>query len=488
MKKTLRVLDLFAGGGGFSTGFLQANHPNLKFEIIRAVEINQAASDTLRGHLGSEKVIQGDITNSDVKKEILQSCGDIDVVIGGPPCQTFSLAGPARSGTKEMREKLKNDPRNTLYKHFIEIVNYLKPIFVVFENVEGMLSKKVDHEGVENKQVQVIELICDELESKGYSTKVENSLSERFQVLNAADFGVPQHRRRIFIIANRLGIDSPRLKPTHGPEGFPYKTVGEIQHLPVRLPKISISEKLKNIDVITDNYKKSLSLFIKNIKELADMDNHFSSRRGLKKLYHKLNKEYKLIKDKKRHKFNNLLSFLEKYNDLVNECGINTFGDNKFLANHQSREHNFRDIVIFVGTKQGSNSSRFMNRDSEDYNEFLDTLYPYNRSKHRDTYVKQSWNKPSNTILAHMEKDGLKFIHPEQPRTLTPYEAQLLQSFPSDYTFCGRRNDQYRQIGNAVPPKLAKVIGESILCSYDKSKITTSIVTLNSGELYNNLK
>ncbi|WP_249932722.1 DNA cytosine methyltransferase [Bacillus spizizenii] len=103
MKKTLRVLDLFAGGGGFSTGFLQANHPNLKFEIIRAVEINQAASDTLRGHLGSEKVIQGDITNSDVKKEIFQSCGDIDVVIGGPPCQTFSLAGPARSGTKEMR-------------------------------------------------------------------------------------------------------------------------------------------------------------------------------------------------------------------------------------------------------------------------------------------------------------------------------------------------------------------------------------------------
>lgn len=63
------------------------------------------------------------------------------MVIGGPPCQTFSLAGPARSGTKEMREKLKNDPRNTLYKHFIEIVNYLKPIFVVFENVEGMLSK-----------------------------------------------------------------------------------------------------------------------------------------------------------------------------------------------------------------------------------------------------------------------------------------------------------------------------------------------------------
>lgn len=102
------------------------------------------------------------------------------------------------------------------------------------------------------------------------------------------------------------------MKPTHGPEGFPYKTVGEIQHLPVRLPKISISEKLKNIDVITDNYKKSLSLFIKNIKELADTDNHFGSRQGLKKLYHKLNKEYKLIKDKKTHKFNNLLSFLEK--------------------------------------------------------------------------------------------------------------------------------------------------------------------------------
>ncbi|MCI4127742.1 DNA cytosine methyltransferase [Bacillus haynesii] len=475
MKKTLKVLDLFAGGGGFSTGFLQANHPNLKFEITKAVEINQAASDTLRGHLGPEKVIQGDITNSNVKKEIFQSCGDIDVVIGGPPCQTFSLAGPARSGTKEMREKLKNDPRNTLYKHFIEIVDNLKPIFVVFENVEGMLSKKVDHGGIENKQVQVIELICDELESKGYSTKVEKSLSERFQVLNAADFGVPQHRKRIFIIANRLGIDSPRLEPTHGPEGCPYKTVGEIQHLPVRLPKISISKKLKNIDVITDNYNKSLSLFMRNIKELTDKENHFVIRQGLKKLYHKLNKEYNLIKDKKTYKFNNLSNFIELYNELVKEYGINTLGENQFLANHQSREHNFRDIIIFVGTKQGSNSSRFMNRDSEDYNEFLDSVYPYDRSKHRDTYVKQSWNKPSNTILAHMEKDGLKFIHPEQPRTLTPYEAQLLQSFPSDFTFCGGRNDQYRQIGNAVPPKLAKVIGESILYVYDKSKTTLSL-------------
>ncbi|WP_242775044.1 DNA cytosine methyltransferase [Brevibacillus parabrevis] len=130
---------------------------------------------------------------------------------------------------------------------------------------------------------------------------------------------------------------------------------------------------------------------------------------------------------------------------------------------HISREHNIRDVVMFSMMKPGSSSAQFMNKASLFYDKFLDELYPYDRTKHVDTYVRHSWNKPSNTILSHMEKDGLKFIHPDQPRTFTPYEAALIQSFPPDYVFSGGRNAQYRQIGNAVPPLLARSIGEAIL-------------------------
>ncbi|MCC3646861.1 DNA cytosine methyltransferase [Cytobacillus oceanisediminis] len=459
--RKLKVLDLFAGGGGFSTGFLQAKENDLTFEIHRALEINNSACDTLRNHIGNARVIQGDITDEAIKFEVINSCKDVDVIIGGPPCQTFSLAGPARSGSKEMREKLKDDPRNTLYKHFFELVSLIKPSYVVFENVEGMLSKKTDESNrVNAKQSQVIELVCDELESIGYTTRIEESLTERFQVVNAADLGVPQQRRRIIIIANRLGVDNPRLVSNTSKHRDVKKAIGK---LPVRLPKITTNrlENLINIDKILSNYTYCLEVFSGYFRVLAE--NYFDRNEDLVILSKTIETDVQSIKHHNSDNVNHLKDFLERYNRLVQELGINDKDSSDMLISHQSRDHNFRDIIIFILMKEGSNSSKFMNPLSDDYNEFLDELYPYARNKHKDTYVKHSWNKPSNTILAHMEKDGLKFIHPDQPRTFTPYEAQLLQSFPKDYKFFGGRNDQYRQIGNAVPPLLGKVIGEAIL-------------------------
>jgi DNA (cytosine-5)-methyltransferase 1 len=476
--RKLKVLDLFAGGGGFSTGFLQAKEENLRFEIHRALEINDSACDTLRNHIGKERVIQGDITEETVKSEVINSCKDVDVIIGGPPCQTFSLAGPARSGSKEMREKLKDDPRNTLYKHFFELVSIIKPSYVVFENVEGMLSKKSDDSNSLNaKQSQVIELVCDELESIGYTTRIEESLTERFQIVNAADFGVPQQRRRIIIIANRLGVDNPRLVSNVRKHRDVKKAIGK---LPVRLPKISTNrlEKLKNIDVILRNYTYCLDKFAEDLRKLAE--NYFERNENLLILSETIEADVQRIKHIKSNKVNHLKNFLEQYNSLVLDLGINNKDSSDKLTSHQSREHNFRDVIIFILTKEGSNSSRFMNPLSDDYDKFLDKLYPYARNKHKDTYVRHSWNKPSNTILAHMEKDGLKFIHPDQPRTFTPYEAQLLQSFPKDYTFYGGRNAQYRQIGNAVPPLLGKVVGEAILKLEMENNVKEENIMVNS--------
>lgn len=455
----VKILDLFAGGGGFSAGFANSSNSDLEFELHRALEINEEACLTLENRYGSHRVIKGDITKQSVKDRILNDCKGVDVIIGGPPCQTFSLAGPARSGSIEMREQLKNDPRNTLYKHFLELVEKLKPPFVVFENVEGMVSKKVETD-LSQKQEKVIELVCDELEALGYHTKVDGQ-DRRYQVLNSADYGTPQVRKRIIIIANRFNIDNPMPIQSHVSN---YRTIGDaIKDLPIRLPIISTSrmEKLKNIDTLKKYYLVSLDAFMDRMEDLTF--HVHSEQQGIKELNYQLKDFYENIKTRKNYKITALLNFINFYNLLVEKLEINRFGENPFNLSHQSREHNFRDVVIFSLMKQGSNSARFMNPINEDYDIVLDELYPYARSKHKDTYVKHSWDRPSNTILAHMEKDGLKFIHPEQPRTFTPYEAALLQSFPDDYSFYGGRNAQFRQIGNAVPPKMAEAIGNAIL-------------------------
>lgn len=461
--ETYKILDLFAGGGGFSTGFLNANYHNSKFEVLKSVEIDDDACETLINHLGENRVLKGDITCPDIKEKIIYDCKDVDVIIGGPPCQTFSLIGPARSGKKEVQESLKNDPRNTLYRHFFDIVSKIKPRFVVFENVEGLLSKKFEDNLTENDKL-AIEVISEQLEELGYFTEVLNDQKSKFQTLNSLDFGVPQKRRRVIIIANRHEIYNPLLiKNTdkHHPS-----LISAIGNLPVLLPEINLNgmEKLKKIEVVLKNLDKCILAFINSINELSIIykDRPEINNLQFNKLKKFLNESYIIIKRRKYKKMDLLKNFCEEYNELAKN-----FNSSKEIQSqttlHKSRKHNIRDIFIFSLMRQGSSSSSFINPQSVNFNLLLDQLYPYDKTKHTDTYVKHSWDKPSNTILAHMQKDGLKFIHPNQPRTFTPYEAALIQSFPEDFEFFGGANSQYRQIGNAVPPLMSKSIAEGIL-------------------------
>jgi DNA (cytosine-5)-methyltransferase 1 len=461
------VLDLFAGGGGFSTGFLMSERKGYKYQILKALELDDDACETLENKLGTDKVLKGDITNSSVKEKLIKECEGVDLIIGGPPCQTFSLAGPARSGSEKMREALKNDSRNTLYKHYLELVAAIKPKFIVMENVVGMASKSVEVDELSKGHKQVIELICDELEELGYQTKLQNQISNRYQILNAANFGVPQYRKRVIIIANRLGIDNPIPKPTHGTKESPFVTIKEsIGHLPILLPKINVSKitELKNMDITYKNLGKSIGFFMNSINYLANkyQEREEIQSKEFKELQNYVNLSYKKLAIKRNYKQKSLIDFLNGYNEKIGELDKNKNINSKRTI-HQTRQHNFRDIVIFTAMQPKTNSAQFMQKGGPYYDAFLDSLYPYSRNKHKDTYVKHSWDNPSNTILAHMQKDGLKFIHPDQPRTLTPYEAALIQSFPLDYEFFGERNAQYRQIGNAVPPLMAKGIADAIL-------------------------
>ncbi|WP_215192793.1 DNA cytosine methyltransferase [Exiguobacterium sp. s7] len=462
--RTYKILDLFAGGGGFSTGFLNASHSHAKFEVTKAVEIDDDACNTLISHLGEDKVLKGDITCPLIKKEIVAECKEVDVIIGGPPCQTFSLIGPARSGKREVQDSLKNDSRNTLYRHFFDLVSEIKPRFVVFENVEGLLSKRFE-DGLTEKEKMAIEVISEQLEDLGYFTRTIDGQGSGFKTLNSLDYGVSQKRRRVIIIANRHGIYNPIPLKKDLTKEVPtlLSTIGE---LPVLLPQINTNgmEKLKKIDVVLKNLDKCILSFLNNINEL---DRIYKNRPEINNeqfrlLKNYLNDSYLVTKNRKHNGLEFLKGFCEDYNKLAKQFNSSSeIPCNMTL--HQSRKHNFRDVVIFSMMKQGSTSSGFMNQNSQDFDLLLDQLYPYDKNKHTDTYVKHSWDKPSNTILAHMQKDGLKFIHPNQPRTFTPYEAALIQSFPKNYDFCGGANSQYRQIGNAVPPLMSEAIAQGIL-------------------------
>jgi len=465
--KRYKVLDLFAGGGGFSAGFLMASYNKCSFEIIRAVDSDEDACRTLAVHLGEERVIKGDITQEDIKRRIIEEAKDADVIIGGPPCQTFSLAGPARSGSKEIREKLKNDSRNILYRHFVDIVKSVKPHFVVFENVEGIVSKNLEVCKLTKKHKKAINLICDELELAGYTLNLQEFPDRRFRILNSVDYGVPQQRRRVIIIANRYGLLNPFPEKMYNGNGKSCKTLRDaIGHLPVVLPEVNLKgvATLKNINVIIERLAESIGTFVNFINclstEYAGRKEISSQQFKLLKAY--LNSEYINIKNNKNAGFNELIKFLEKYNIAVRDLNKKTESISQ-VRYHRCRSHNFRDIIIFCKMKPGTDSSQFTSINSEFYDRLLDRLYPYGRTKHKDTYKKHSWDKPANTILSHLERDGLRFIHPDQPRTFTPYEAALIQSFPPDYHFEGSTGSQYRQIGNAVPPLLAKSIGECIL-------------------------
>jgi DNA (cytosine-5)-methyltransferase 1 len=186
------VIDLFAGAGGFGLGFQLSG-----FETPLSLEIDQWACDTLRYNHPLMKVIQGDIRDFNTESLIKEACPFTpDVIIGGPPCQGFSIAGPA--------QKDPNDPRNTLFMNFAQWVGVLQPKVFIMENVKGLLARK------NTDGDKVIEIIKRTFRDLGYFVEV--------WLLNAAEYGVPQQRERIAIVGHHLGTEVGKPKPSHSIE------------------------------------------------------------------------------------------------------------------------------------------------------------------------------------------------------------------------------------------------------------------------------
>jgi DNA (cytosine-5)-methyltransferase 1 len=389
MKKQYTFIDLFAGAGGFAEGFYQED-----YKALSHIEFDNYACDTLKKRMEFynyskseiDKIESTDITDKNILNIINNGVqnSDVDVIIGGPPCQSFSSQGKARDPNG-----MKSDPRNYLYESYIKILNYYKPKFFVFENVRGILSTKINGK-------KIIDTIFKDMKKNYKIIEDKDSI-----LLNAVNFGVPQERKRVIIIGVRKDLDI------------------DVKSIYNDLSEISNSEKIVTVeDAIGD----------------------------LPKLYAGQGKE------EVKHNPKQFTKYLSKIRS----------NKQKTISHHIARNHNELDKKRYMLMSKNKWTLQ------ELYNKKEDLIHP-NRRLFSNSYVVQFFDKPSKTIIAHLYKDGNQFIHPDhkQERTLTPREVARLQSFPDDFIFPCSKTQQYKQIGNAVPPLLAKHIA-SVLKKYLK--------------------
>lgn len=413
-KKKYTFIDLFAGCGGLTEGFLESG----QYEGLAHVEWEQPMVDTLRNRLVSkwnateddakkrvicfdiqktEELFQGNWSEESKKDyaisnhEAVISKGldgiiggrKIDFIIGGPPCQAYSLAGRAQDPFS-----MRKDYRNYLFESFVKVVDHYKPELFVFENVPGLLSACPG-------DIPVRVRIFEAFKSIGYEILPPNELKRA--VYCSVNFNTPQVRNRVIIFGVRKGS------------------------------KITLTELYKSLTNRKSDKIITVKDAIGNLPKFKPLDS--PTRLG------RVNVSHKLIGKKQ-------------------------------ISLHVARYHNSRDITVFHDWLSNN-----MNHATATERLAFYTKITGIKSNHIK-YRALEWDKPSPTIVSHLYKDGLMFIHPDikQLRSITIREAALLQSFPMDYVFLGSNAYCFKMIGNAVPVTFAKEIALAISDVFDKDE------------------
>lgn len=380
------VLDTFAGAGGFSLGFELAGAT-----VVGAIETDSWACETFKFNHPLANVIHSDITAlSD--KDIVDLFGhlNVDIVLGGPPCQGFSICNKNSGDPK--------DPRNSLFEEFIRVGRLLKPKIMIMENVPNLIKAKTSSGEL------VVDIIRSELISLGYHVE--------HKIMEATDYGVPQIRKRLVVIASKIPLKKPFPDATHS---------------------ISMDGNLKKCPVLWDA-----------ISDMPDIE----AKEGAEEL------DYTMAAQ-------------NEYQAMLREGSSKVF-------NHKAMNHSPRIVERFASMSCGDSISdvpphlRPIKRNGTDFSE--KTYDQNNRRMHPD--------RQCHTVPASFYAN---FVHPFKNRNFTAREGARIQSFPDWYVFKGKPTvvsqkllqregrleekhlGQYNQIGNAVPPLMAKAIATNII-------------------------
>ena len=347
----IKVLDLFCGCGGLSLGFEQAG-----FDIVGGIDINPHAVATFQHNFPKSVAIEGDLENLTIEEieEKIPNIKEVDVLIGGPPCQGFSSANRWTHESEDLR--------NRLFFEFVEIAELIQPKVVDIENVRGIITR--DNGYAKDRIYEIFE-------SKGYNVC--------HKILKASDYGVPQNRFRNFFVMT---------KDIH----FDFEKLEKISHVP------TVGESLK---------------------ELYEFENNETTSHQFSKAPETKYQEYLRSKD-------------------------------NIIHNHEIRYPAEAVQTRISHVPQGEN-----------WRAVPEKLWPRIRhNRHSSAYRRLHEDLPSVTIDTGNTHSN--YFHPVFDRIPSPREAARLQSFPDSFFFTGTRSPQYVQVGNAVPPLLAKAIAKSI--------------------------
>lgn len=407
------------------------------------------------------------------------------VLIGGPPCQAYSLVGRSRNRGKA-EYKAEDDHRHFLYKEYLRIIQKYRPAVFVMENVKGILTARVG----ENK---IFETILQDLSNpdqavglpvsgEGYrihsltcgtsfsSGDDPSQIDVHDFVIRAENHGIPQARHRVILIGVRRDIEQVPVIL----QASDRVSVGEvIWSLPQLRSKLSKeSDSSERWAAVVKSHFDEMSHQVKGAKEsmqLYDVLRHSADavQRGLGTGGLQLTKQSWQAKDS-----NSLAGW---YNDPLLSVWLN----------HEARGHMSSDLRRYAYAAAFAKAYGKSPKGHDDFS--LEGLRPnhdnWESGKFSDRFRVQLHNKPATTVTSHISKDGHYFIHPDplQCRSLTVREAARLQTFPDNYFFMGNRTEQFHQVGNAVPPLLAKKIGEIVYSLLKKTAHARSSQPENAG-------
>ncbi len=502
MAGPIRIVDLFAGPGGLGEGFSSCRRPDGSpaYRIEISIENNPAAHCTLRLRSFLRQFerfpheyyawIAGRTESPDWPKlyprewqaaereavraelgqpgtaallsryiaKIRNDPEDRTLLVGGPPCQAYSLAGRSRNAGN-LDYCPADDRRHFLYREYCRVLDEFRCDVFVMENVKGMLSSTVDGQAIFSRVLADLEGTGEgyQLFSLSGTTGLTAKPVPKDFVLRSEEFGVPQARHRVIIVGVRSDI-----------------SVSDRPALPRRYSKVPVADTLVGLPRLRsglsrdDDGKAWHNIMLDALSTVRRSTRTYCGNRGdlfgeiLDKVELRLASGARLGRTTKtRRTLSKRLPLdLGKFIDDPRLVGV---------SGHETRGHMPSDLARYLFASCFARAEGF----SPKAHQFPALLAPnhrnWNSGKFSDRYRVQIANVPSTTVTSHISKDGHYYIHPDpaQCRSLTVREAARLQTFPDNYHFMGNRTEQFVQVGNAVPPFLAWQIAEALLPVFD---------------------